>query len=161
VGSSGNEARLRALIASADAKRQELDRLQKQLEDNKTVVNIQRVPIEAQIVSRARPSGTPFWPRKGPFTLLAASAAFLIGFAVRLVRALPAGGAPERASRAAPDGVRRTDPPELSPARGRQPKAPPGHVPQQASIDAVVARLLNRTDVASGLRTLITGAETG
>lgn len=158
VGSSGNEARLRSLVASADAKRQELERLQKQLEDNKTIVNIQRVPIEAQIVSRARASGVPFWPRKGPFTLLATAAAFLLGLAVAIVRALPAGSAPAQVARPKA-GVMRQEPPHLetqiapeSPVRSLEPATVAA-----TSIEAVAKRLLLRSDVETGLRTIVTG----
>jgi uncharacterized protein involved in exopolysaccharide biosynthesis len=156
VGGSGNEARLRALVATADAKRQELDRLQKQLEDNKTVVNIQRVPIEAQIVSRARPSGVPVWPRRGPFALLAASAAFLLGLAVAIVRSLPSAKDLREQARVSPTDLMRQEPPlhtSVVPDNGH--RSPPGKI---RSIDDVAARLLARTYVATGLRTIITGA---
>lgn len=156
VSTSGNEARLRALIATADAKRQELERLQKQLEDNKTIVNIQRVPIEAQIVSRARASGVPVWPRKGPFTLLAAAAAFMLGLAVSIVRALPGGQTPREVARSSASAIR-PEPPRLETAIAPETRTQPGSAPL-TSLDDVAARLIARTDVTTGLRTIITGA---
>lgn len=157
VSGSGNEARLRSLIATADAKRQELERLQKQIEDNKTIVNIQRVPIEAQIVSRARPSGVPFWPRKGPFTLLAAGAAFMLSLAVVIVRALPVLGGTGAPASAAPVNVFARPAPRL------EPMGPVAHAGADLAapldtVDAIVARILARNDLPSGVRAIITGA---
>jgi succinoglycan biosynthesis transport protein ExoP len=88
VAQTGNEARLNELQSFARAKRTELERLQKQLEDNRTVVNIRQVPIEAQIISRAIPSSVATWPRKGPSTVLASAAAFILGLAFVITRAL-------------------------------------------------------------------------
>lgn len=162
VGSSGNEARLRSLIATADAKRQELERLQKQLEDNKTIVNIQRVPIEAQIVSRARASGVPIWPKKGPYTLLASAAAFMLGLALSIVRALPAGGAPAQASRPVSHAALRPEPPRLETQIAPETRvtAGPSNLPM-TTLEAVAKRIIGRTDVETGLRTIITGATPG
>ena len=58
VDQSGNEANLKSLDSIAKSKRVELERLQKQLEDNRTVVNTRQVPVEAQLISRARPNST-------------------------------------------------------------------------------------------------------
>ena len=91
----------RAWIDSiAKSKRIELERLQKQLEDNRTVVNIRQVPIEAQIIGRAMASATPAYPRKGPSALLATAATLILGLALIVTRALmvpPAVEAPRTA----------------------------------------------------------------
>jgi len=88
VANSANEAKLKGLEANARAKRNELDRLQKQLEDNRTVVEIARVPVEATIVSRGRPSGEPIFPKKGPTTLLVMAATMMLGMALIIVKEL-------------------------------------------------------------------------
>ena len=89
-GQTGNEARLKELESYAKSKRTELDRLQRQLEDNRTVVNIRQVPIEAQFISRALVSSVPTFPRKGPATLLSAAATLILGLAFVITRALVA-----------------------------------------------------------------------
>jgi len=88
VANSANEAQLKGLEANARAKRDELERLQKQLEDNRTVVETARVPVEATIVSRGRPSGEPAFPKKGPSTLLVMAATMLLGMALIIVKEL-------------------------------------------------------------------------
>ena len=88
VANSSNEARLNAYEASARAKRNELDRLQKQLEDNRTVVETARVPVEATVVSRGRPSGEPAYPKKGASTLLVMAATMMLGLALIIVKEL-------------------------------------------------------------------------
>jgi len=89
---SGDAARLRELEATAKSKRDELERLQKQLEDNRTVVDTNRVPVEANIVSLARPNGQPVFPKKGPFTILAIAATLMLGTALVIARELMATG---------------------------------------------------------------------
>lgn len=91
VGSSGNEARLKSLEATARSKRAELERLQKQLEDNKTLVVTKSVPVEAQVISRARASSVPSYPKKGPLALLATAATLLLGVAAMVTRELVSG----------------------------------------------------------------------
>ena len=91
VSTSGEDAKLRSLEATARTKRAELDRLQKQLEDNKTVVATKTVPIEAKIVAQARPSSTPTFPKKAPFSILAMAGSFLLGLAWIVTRELLAG----------------------------------------------------------------------
>lgn len=88
VNNSGDEAKLRALETTAQSKRNELERLQKQLEDNRTVVDTNRVPVESTIVSMARPSATPVFPKKGSYTMLAMAAAFMLGLSLVIARAL-------------------------------------------------------------------------
>jgi hypothetical protein len=46
------------------------------------------VPIEAQLISTARPSSTPIWPKKAPLSLLAAAATLILGFALVVTREL-------------------------------------------------------------------------
>lgn len=86
VNTSGDDARVRVLEAEARSKRAELDRLRRQLEDNKTLVVTKSVPVEAQIISQARPSSVPTFPRKAPISALVTAATFLLGMAVTAVR---------------------------------------------------------------------------
>ncbi|MEZ5843182.1 MAG: exopolysaccharide transport family protein [Hyphomicrobiaceae bacterium] len=86
VNTSGDEAQLKSFEAAAKAKRAELERLQKQFEDNKTLVVTRSVPIEAQIVSAARASYLVTFPKKTQIALLAMAATLLIGLAVAFVR---------------------------------------------------------------------------
>lgn len=86
VASSGDEAKLKALELAAASKRAELKRLQQQMEDNKTLVVTKTVPVEAQIVSQARATGVPVFPKKGPMTGLVMAAVFMLGLAFAIAR---------------------------------------------------------------------------
>ncbi len=91
INTSGDDAKLRAIDASAKSKRAELERLQKQLEDNKTVVVTKTVPIEARIVEQARASSVPTFPKKMPITLLVMTGTMLLGLAWIVTRELLVG----------------------------------------------------------------------
>jgi len=99
VNTSGDEAQLKSFEANAKAKRAELERLQKQFEDNKTLIVTRSVPIEAQIVSAARASYQVTFPKKTQIALLAMAGTLLIGLAIAFVREVWAHG---QAGRPAP-----------------------------------------------------------
>jgi len=102
VNAGPEEAKLRSLEADARSKRAELDRLRAQFEANRVRADDSRaIPVEAQIVSSARPSTVPVFPKKGPIAFLVAAAAVLMGLALVVTRGLLSGarvpGAPRRA----------------------------------------------------------------
>ncbi|MEM6498285.1 MAG: exopolysaccharide transport family protein, partial [Pseudomonadota bacterium] len=86
VDTSQDEAQLKSLMSSAQTKRAELVRLQRQLEDKKALAATRTVPIEARIVSTARPADAPSFPKKVPYTLLAMVATFILGLALLTAR---------------------------------------------------------------------------
>lgn len=89
VGAGPEEAKLRSLEADAKSKRAELDRLRAQYEANRVRADDSRtIPVEAQIVSTARPSSTPVFPKKAMSALLVAVASVLIGLALVVTRGL-------------------------------------------------------------------------
>lgn len=89
VTSGPEEAKLRSLEADARSKRTELDRLRAQYEANRVRADDARtIPVEAQIVSGARPSSVPVFPRKGATALLVAVATMMIGLALVVTRGL-------------------------------------------------------------------------
>ena len=106
VTSSDGFARLKSLESSVASKRAELEGLQKQLEVNRTLKATRAVPIEAQIVSQARPSSVPVFPKKGPWSMLAALAALILGAVTVVTREIVSGPAPGGAggSDAGPSG---------------------------------------------------------
>jgi uncharacterized protein involved in exopolysaccharide biosynthesis len=177
VANSSNEARLKGLEANARAKRNELDRLQKQLEDNRTVVETARVPVEATIVSRGRPSGEPVFPKKGPSTLLVMAATMMLGMALIIVKELmmpskvphnrrasdkrnvarePMVGEIEAqpARAAAPTGTRRPGP-------SRRPAPAPAPAPAAPAVmmRARARHYHDQKPAEGGLRVLIAGAD--
>lgn len=81
VNTGGDDVKLRQLEAAAKSKRSELDRLQSQFEANKARATPGAVPVEAQIITQARASSVPTFPRKGPYSALVAAAALLFGTA--------------------------------------------------------------------------------
>jgi uncharacterized protein involved in exopolysaccharide biosynthesis len=175
VTTSGDDARLRALDASAKTKRSELERLQRQVEDNSTVVVTRTVPIEARIISAARPSSVPVFPKKGPFSLLAMAATLLFGIAwvvtrELLVGARAAGGGPSRRTFAAPSGLRFE--PAIASATARvadsamaaAAEPAPASAAQGKGADAVallVGQLFDKAGEQPGYRSLIAGERKG
>lgn len=180
VDQTGNEARLKELESVARSKRTELERLQKQLEDNRTVANIRQVPIEAQIISRALPSATPTAPRKGPSTILASAATLILGLAFVITKALvsaPVQIPYSQSANLAPaprlPTLDETGEPHFAPNLPAVPKPPtrppasmtplaaakPSTAPPQ--LRGLAERLAVRTDLSAGARTLVAGDEAG
>ena len=181
TGQTGNEARLKELESVAKSKRTELDRLQKQLEDNRTVVNIRQVPIEAQIIGRAIVSNTPTFPRKGPSTILAFAATLILGLAFVVTKALvsppqmqantPVARGTQNAApleptlfdpastRASPNVLRSAASPALGVQRAIV--ASGDAVAGGSSIAGLAQRLCGRTDTTAGVRTLVTTESNG
>ncbi|MFN3623231.1 MAG: GumC family protein [Hyphomicrobium sp.] len=88
VGTGEDEVQLRQLEAVAKSKRAELDRLQARFEANRIAADRRAVPVEAQIISLARPTSVPSFPKPLPYATLAALATLLFGIAVVITRGL-------------------------------------------------------------------------
>ncbi len=140
VTAGPEEAKLRSLEADARSKRAELDRLRAQYESNRVRADDTRaIPVEAKIVSSARPSGTPVFPKKASTALLVGIASILIGLALVVTRGLLSGArVPRQRSEPArrvrehsipvlPDPPPHRGPPPSSPPP--RPPAPPRHAP--------------------------------
>lgn len=153
VNAGPEEAKLRSLEADARSKRAELDRLRAQYEANRVRADDSRtIPVEAQIVSSARPSSTPVFPRKSATSLLVAVATMMIGLALVITRGLlsdsrVASGRPSGASRRRDQGRARAQPVLPVPQAERVSKqpvapqaAPPPPVRQAAPAPDVVPR---------------------
>lgn len=149
-----DEVKLRQLEAVARSKRAELERLQARFEANRIAGDRRAVPVEAQIVSLARPTSVPSFPKPLPYAVLTALATLLFGIAIVITRSL------FNAARAVPVQL---------PA-GRDAVLPPPRtklVPPAERIDAInmvqsVADLahgiMSRPADIGGCRTLVTGA---
>jgi capsular polysaccharide biosynthesis protein len=127
-------------------------------------------PIAAHIVSRARPSSVPSSPRRGPYALLAMAAAWVLGMAWVVTREFLIGGSAsdrpihsdcERSAGAAAPGA-------PAPASGgansgaiRPDTAQDAWFHQVSSIAQVAQRLLARSDLQSGVRSLVAGKASG
>ncbi|MFA5900310.1 MAG: exopolysaccharide transport family protein [Hyphomicrobium sp.] len=88
VGTGDDEVKLRQLEAVSKLKRAELERLQARFEANRITADRRAVPVEAQIVSLARPTSVPSFPKPLPYAVLAALATLLFGIAIVITRAL-------------------------------------------------------------------------
>lgn len=126
VSAGPEEAKLRSLEADAKSKRAELDRLRAQYEANRVRSDDSRtIPVEAQIVSTARPSSTPVFPKKSASAVLVTVATVLIGLALVVTRGLLSGTGVASGRKAAPLRRRRErvvppalpDPPAWEPSR--------------------------------------------
>ena len=185
VNAGPDEAKLKMLVADARSKRDELERLQAQYNVNKTRAESKAVPVEAKILSPAYPSSVPVYPRKGAYTALAALAAFMLGLALTVLKALASGarsGGTQRPTAPVSGSNTRSHDHSLSPpvALSQKPAASPlpaaasfddernvpvsehaaSHGAALASTDALVSYLLARTPERGGYRTLVVG-ETG
>jgi succinoglycan biosynthesis transport protein ExoP len=123
-------------------------------------------PLAAHISARASPSGVRTFPKRGPYALLAMAAAWLLGMAWIVKREVGTGGGPagEKAHRSksqqstgaaapdAPDLVRG----EASP-RTTLPDAQDAWFHRVSSITQVAQRLLARSALQNGVRSLIAG----
>ena len=154
VGTGNDEVQLRQLEAVAKSKRAELDRLQARFEANRVSADRRAVPIEAQIVSLARPTSIPSFPKPLQYSLLVAMATLLFGIAIVITRAL------FKAARAAPEMAQRTGR-EAASARGASAPAfardaTSVHVVQ--SIGDLAYQLVSHPQDIGGFRALMTGA---
>ncbi len=153
-GTGNDEVQLRQLEATAKSKRAELDRLQARFEANRLNADRRAVPIEAQIVSLARPTSVPSFPKPLPYSALVSMATLLFGIAIIITKALfTAARAPERPQIAAKEAV--------SVARGF---AAPVFAPGSAGVHVVYSvadlahHLVAQPQDIGGFRTLMTGA---
>jgi uncharacterized protein involved in exopolysaccharide biosynthesis len=173
VSTGPDEAKLRSLEANAKSKRTELDRLRAQYEANRVRVDDSRtVPVEAQIVSMARPSSVPVFPKKTATSLLVAAAVMMFGMALVITRGLLSGVRPLRPAERASSPMIRPRPlapvlPDLpgwvnasAPAEPRLPQAGAAHVMRPntfTSLEAMAGRLCEmRAQGLSGIRSLVT-----
>lgn len=126
--SAPDEVKLRSLEATASSKREELKTLQAKYESARVLAASQAVPVEAKIITQARASSIPVFPKKAPFALLAALGVFFLGTALSITKALIRGA---RQGSAAP--VRRDEPMKTAPASRPEPSLPA--VPVMAASD--------------------------
>ena len=88
VGTGDNQVKLRQLEAVAKSKRAELGRLQARYEANRALADSRAVPTDAQIITTARPTGVPSFPKRIPYAALVAMAVLLFGIAIVATKAL-------------------------------------------------------------------------
>jgi len=181
-GTAGDVAKLASLEGVAKAKRAELERLQASLQAaSSRGGDMRAVPLEAQIISKARPSTVPSSPKRLPFAALVFAAALILGLALVLIRELFAGfprGGDSARQRPVDDAAERpgrpvTQPP-ASPA-GIVTRDPETGVSEAAEAAARVAiasrasgrgrsvarRLIANAGGQGGYRTVVTGGAPG
>ncbi len=151
VGTGDDEVQLRQLEATAKSKRAELERLQARFEANRLNADRRAVPIEAQIVSLARPTSVPSFPKPLQYAALIAMATLLFGIAIVVTRALfnaaRTPGVAQRETAAASRGV-----------------AAPAFAPGSAGVHVVhsvgdlAQHLVSHPQDIGGFRTLMTGS---
>jgi succinoglycan biosynthesis transport protein ExoP len=158
VSAGADDVRLRALESLAKSKRAEFERLQAQLEAARTTADARAVPVEVQIISRARPSSEPVSPRPLLLAALTAFAAGLLGLAFLLTRELlrdwprPGSGA---VMRAGPSARRQPMRRGLASAAGATAwrSAPPAF----PTISSIARHLISEARGRSGFRTVVAG----
>jgi uncharacterized protein involved in exopolysaccharide biosynthesis len=145
ISSGGDDVKVRALESLAKSKRAEFERLQTQLEAARTTSDARTVPVEVQIVSRARPSSEKAWPKVGMITLLAMVATLLLGLAFVVTREL--------------FGMARQAPATAALARSASESASPGApaVTTTRTMPSVARHLTAKAKGRTGFRTLVIG----
>ncbi len=165
VGSGGDQVKLRQLEALAKSKRQELEQLQARFEANRGRADSQAVPIEAQIITSARPSSVPSFPKKLPYSALVAVAFLLFGIAIVVTRALfAAARTPASLPRGTWQGAPGYTGAQAKTSRTGTERAAAvsaGVVDSVDSVAALASQLLTRPPDIGGFRTLITGETDG
>lgn len=190
VGSKSVDiAKLASLEGLAKAKRRELETLQSSFEATRSRGDAKSQPLEAQLLSTARPSSVPHSPKKPQLAGLAAAASLILGFVLVVTRELLAGARrqgqpqpqPGTASFASPvsTATPTTAAPEKRPTAAANkmtaaaaPVAPaPGVMETQtspaagfatlASADTVARRLLGNGEGQGGYRTVLVGDSDG
>jgi uncharacterized protein involved in exopolysaccharide biosynthesis/Mrp family chromosome partitioning ATPase len=149
VSSGGDDVKVRALESLAKSKRAEFERLQTQLEAARTTSDAHTVPVEVQIVSRARASSEKAWPKTGMTTLLAMTATLLLGLAFTVTREL--------------FGMARQAPATGSFA-GKVAEPPSPAVPAVSTahtMPSVARQLIGKAQGRTGFRTLVASDATG
>ena len=145
----GDDVKLRALESIAKSKRAEFERLQAQLEAARTTSDARAVPVEVQIVSRARPSSEKAWPKVGMVTLLAMTATVLLGLAFAVTRELFG-----MARQAPAAGI-------LVGAVAEPPSPADATVTTARTMASVTRHLIARAQGRTGFRTLVAGEAAG
>ena len=143
VRAGGDDVKLRALESLAKSKRAEFERLQTQLEAARTTSDALAVPVEVQIVSRARPSSERASPKAGMIALLAMAATLLLGLAYVVMRELFA------MARQAPVAAR------TARLQVRLPMARP--ISTMRTVSSVARRLAASAQDRTGFRTFVAG----
>jgi tyrosine-protein kinase Etk/Wzc len=117
VTTGPDEVKLRNLEATARSKRAELERLQAQYEANRARAESRAVPVEAQIITRARVASVASAPKKMQYTLLVTFGTLLIGVALSILGAFWTGAranAPVPMAGRGPTGTSSMSSPSLS-----------------------------------------------
>jgi polysaccharide biosynthesis transport protein len=159
VSAGADDVRLRALESLAKSKRSEFERLQAQLETARTTADAGAVPVEVQIISRARPSSEPISPRPLLVSALVSVATGLLGFAFLLTgelfgeRPRPRTGAAKfvgASPRRTPWRRDRLGPAGAKPALRSAPPAFP-------TISSIARHLISEAQGRKGFRTVVVG----
>jgi succinoglycan biosynthesis transport protein ExoP len=165
VDTGGDQVKLRQLEAVAKSKRQELEQLQARFEANRARADSQAVPIEAQIITSARPSSVPSFPKKLPYASLVAVAFLLFGIAIVVTRALFAAarapGALSQGRWQGSPGYMRAEAKLTRSGTERAAAVSAGMIHTVDSVAALASQLLTRPPDIGGFRTLITGETDG
>ncbi len=161
VGSGDDQVKLRQLEAVAKSKRAELGRLQARYEANRARADSRAIPNDAQIVTSARASSVPSFPKRLPYAALVAVAILLFGIAIVATKALfTAARAQKPAWSPAAAGLVRTAPQASSPTAPSAAKSV-GAISTVDLVAALAGQLLVRPPDIGGFRTLITGETDG
>lgn len=164
VDTGDDQVKLRQLEAVAKSKRAELDRLQARFEANRARTESRAIPIEAQIITNARPSSVPSFPKRLPYSALVAMAVLLFGIAIVVTKALftaARGQGSQQIGAWGPAASELVRAEQQSAGGERSTVLSTGAIRAVQSVGALARQLLVRQPDVGGFRTLITGETDG
>jgi succinoglycan biosynthesis transport protein ExoP len=161
---SGDDVKLRSFEGRARSKRQELETLQASFEAARARNDASAVPLTAEVISRARPSSIPTFPKKGSSAAFATIGAFILGLALVVTRELMAGARRSIDGRAGPS--RATGTTAAGAVGSRKPTQVTAESDDREDVVAlapaeIALHLERRAAGASGHRTLVTASTSG
>src|ERR1700687_3884746 len=133
TSTNGNDVQLRALEREAKAQRDLLESYLAKYREANTRENIDAVPADGRIISRATVSNTPAYPKKLPIVLIATLAMLMLSAGAIATGELLRLAAPRTAAGVASSAVAGRAPP------GRRAAWPSSRVPAQARAAATIA----------------------
>ncbi|MGQ0673225.1 MAG: GumC family protein [Hyphomicrobium sp.] len=166
VAVAPDEVKLRSLEAGAKSKREELESLLAKYESARALATSQAVPVEARIITQARASSVPVWPKKTQLSLLTSFATLLIGMALSVTGALLRGARRQDPSQTLKEPVAaRGRPSRAEPSLAAVSTAPAAKVSdiggdrmlRMSSVGPIAAHLETHGPSSGGCRALVVG----
>ena len=170
ASTNGQDVQLRALEREAKSQRDLLESYLAKYRETAARDNLNAIPADARIISRATVSNTPFFPKKLPIVLIASLATLFVAAGMITTRELLliqpdrsvarlAAVPTAAATAAAPTAPLVPEPPAVSMPPQSVPEPDPAPVPPGGSADRSIAAIAGELRDAGRKRLLVVGAD--